>query len=68
MVYMRQSLGGSCSGVEGPWRYRGAEETLGIVWLLCSDTLSVRLCRLGPVSTMCTFWSLLGGEGIRLEG
>jgi hypothetical protein len=31
MVYVRQSLGGSCSGVDGPWCCHGAEEALGIV-------------------------------------
>jgi hypothetical protein len=30
-----------------PWRCRGAKEALGVVRLLYSDTLSVRLCRLG---------------------
>jgi hypothetical protein len=52
----------------GPWRCHGAEEALCVVRLLCSDTLSVRLCRLGPASTKCAFWRLLGGEGSRLEG
>jgi hypothetical protein len=60
--------GRSCSGVDGPWHCRGAKKALGIIWLLCSDTLSVRLCWLGPASTRCGFWRLLGGEGIRLEG
>jgi hypothetical protein len=54
-TYMHQSLGGFCSGVDGPWRCHGAEEALNVVRLLCSDTLSVRLCRLGPSSTRCTF-------------
>ena len=26
------------------------------------------MCGLGPVTTRCTFWRLLGGEGCRLEG
>jgi hypothetical protein len=52
----------------GPWRCRGAKEALGVIWLLCFDTLSVRLCRLRPASTRCTFWRLLGGEGGHLEG
>jgi len=52
----------------GPWRCRGAEKALGVIRLPCSDTLSVRLCRLGPASFGCTFWRLLGGEGGRLEG
>jgi len=52
----------------GPWRCRGAEEDLRVVRLAYSDTLSVRLCRLGPVSPRRAFWSLLGGEGGRLEG
>jgi hypothetical protein len=52
----------------GPCRCRGAEEALGIVRLLCSDTLHVRLCRLGLASHRWTFWSLLGGEGGRLQG
>jgi hypothetical protein len=68
MVYMHRSLGESCSGVGGPWRCRGAEEALGIVRLLCSNTLSVRLFWLGPTSTRCTFSRLHGGESIRLEG
>jgi hypothetical protein len=54
--------------VDGPWRCCGAEQTLGVVWLLCSDTLSVRMCRLGPAATRYTFWRLLRGEGNRLEG
>jgi hypothetical protein len=52
----------------GPWRCRGAEEALGVIGLLCSDTLRVRLCRLGPASPGWTFWSLLGGEGGWLQG
>jgi hypothetical protein len=52
----------------GPWRCHGAEEALDIVPLLCSDTLQVRLCRLRPASPRWTFWSLLGGEGGRLQG
>ena len=52
----------------GLWRCRGAEEALGIVRLLCSNTLNVRLCRLGPDFSRCAFWRLLGGEGSRLEG
>jgi hypothetical protein len=68
MVYVRRSPGGSCSGVDGPWRCCGAEQTLGVVRLLCSDTLSVRMCRLGPAATRYTFWRLLRGEGNRLEG
>ena len=31
-----------------PCWYRGAKEALGVVQLLCSDTLHVRLCQLGP--------------------
>jgi hypothetical protein len=50
-----------------PWGH-GAEEALGVVWLLCSDTLRVRLCRLGPTSTRWTFWSLPGSEGGWLQG
>jgi hypothetical protein len=34
----------------GPRRCRGAKEALGVIWLLCSDTLHVRLCRLGLAS------------------
>jgi hypothetical protein len=67
MVYMHQSLGGSCGGADGSWHCRGAEEDLGVVRLLSSDTLSVRLCWLGPASTRCTIWRLLR-EGIWLEG
>jgi hypothetical protein len=52
----------------GPWRCRGAEETLGVARLLCSSMLSVRLCRLRPVPSRCTFWRLLGGERGRLGG
>jgi hypothetical protein len=36
----------------GLWRCCGAEEALGIVRLLCSDTLRVRLCRLGLASRL----------------
>jgi hypothetical protein len=52
----------------GPWQCRGAEEALGTIRLLCSDTLRVRLCRLGPASPRWAFWSLLGGEEGRLQG
>jgi hypothetical protein len=52
----------------GPWRCCGAEEALGIVQLLCSDTLLVRLCWLGPASPRWTFWSLPDGEESRLQG
>jgi hypothetical protein len=52
----------------GPWRCRGAEEALGVLQLLCSDTLRVRLCQLGLASPRWTFWSLLGSEGGRLQG
>ena len=38
----------------------GAKEALGAIWLLCSDTLRVWLCRLGLASPRWTFWSLLG--------
>jgi hypothetical protein len=41
---------------------------LGVVRLLCSDTLHVRLCRLGPASPRWMFSSLLGGEGGQLQG
>jgi hypothetical protein len=41
---------------------------MGVVWLLCFDTLSVRLCRFGLTSTRYIFWRLLGGEGGQLEG
>jgi hypothetical protein len=39
----------------GPWRCRGTEGALGIIRLLCSDMLGVRLCRLGPAFARCTF-------------
>jgi hypothetical protein len=52
----------------GPWWCRGAKEALGIIRLLYSDTLRVRLCRLGLASPRRTFWSLLGGEGGQLQG
>jgi hypothetical protein len=52
----------------GPWWCRGAEEALDVVRLLCSDTLHVMLCWLGPASPRWTFWSLLGGEGGWLQG
>jgi hypothetical protein len=51
----------------GPWQCHGAEEALGVIRLLYSDTLRVRLCRLGPASPRWTFWSLPGGEGGRLQ-
>jgi hypothetical protein len=52
------SLRSICVGVQeglaavlcGLWQYHGAKEALGIIWLLCSNTLRVRLCRLGPAS------------------
>jgi hypothetical protein len=52
----------------GPWRCRGAKEALDVIRLLCSDILCVRLCWLVPASPRWTFWSLLGGEGGRLQG
>jgi hypothetical protein len=52
----------------GPWRCHGAKEALNFVWLLYSNTLSVRLCQLGTTSIRCIFWRLLGGEGGHLEG
>jgi hypothetical protein len=67
MVYVHRSIGDSYSGTNGPWHCCGAKEALGIVRLLYSDMLSVRLCWLGPTSTRCTFWRLLGDEGIWLE-
>jgi hypothetical protein len=68
------SLWSTCAGVQegltvalyGPWCCYRAEEALGIVRRLCSDTLHVMLCWLGPASPRWTFWSLLGGEGGRL--
>jgi hypothetical protein len=66
IVCMRRSPGGSRRGVNGPWCCRGAREALGIVRLLYSDARTVRLCQLGPISTRCTFWRLLSGEGKRL--
>jgi hypothetical protein len=56
------SLWSTCTGVQeglaatwcGQWCCHGAEEAPGIVQLLCSDTLSVRLCWLGPAFTRCT--------------
>jgi len=71
MVYMRQSLEGSCSSMDGPWHCHGAREApglLGIIRLLCSNALTVRPCPLVPASTRCTFWRLLSGEGNWLEG
>jgi hypothetical protein len=66
---MRRIPEGSCSGALcGPWWCCGAEEALGIVWLLFSDTLHARLCQLGSASPRWTFWSLLGGEGGWLKG
>jgi hypothetical protein len=70
------SLWSTCTRVQeglaaawcGQWCCRGAKEAPGVVRLLCSDTLSVRLCWLGPAFTRCTFWRLLGGEGSRLKG
>jgi hypothetical protein len=62
------SLWSTCTEVQeglaamcyGSWRCHGAEEALGIVRLLCSDTLCVKLCQLGPAS--------LGGlSGVFLE-
>jgi hypothetical protein len=68
MVYMRRSLGGSCSGTLWTMAVSWSQKSLGVVQLLCSDTLHVRLCRLGPVYPRWTFWSLLGDEGGRLQG
>jgi hypothetical protein len=70
------SLWSTCAGVQeglaaascGPWRCRGAEKALGVVRLLYSNTLSVRLCRLGPTSPGCAFRRLLGGKGGQFEG
>ena len=52
------SLWSICAGVQeglaamlcGPWLCGRAEEALGVVRLACSDTLSVRLLRLGLAS------------------
>jgi hypothetical protein len=68
------SLWSTCAGVQEGlaaalcilWQCGGAKEALGLIWLLCSDTLSVRLCRLGPASPRCAFWRLLSGIGGRL--
>jgi hypothetical protein len=76
MVVWGFSLRSTCDGVQeslaavrrGPWRCLGAEEGLGVIWLLYSDTLRVRLCHLGPSSPGEAFWSLLGGGGGRLQG
>ena len=69
------SLWSTCTGLQvglaaalyGLWWCHGAKEALGVVRLLYSDTLRVRLCRLGSASPRWTFWSLLGGEGGRLQ-
>jgi hypothetical protein len=69
MVYVRRSLGESCSCIDGPGVVVELKKLdLGIIWLLCSDMLSDMLCWLRPVSTRCTFRRFLGGEGIQLEG
>jgi hypothetical protein len=76
MAFWRDELWSTCAGVQeglaavlyGPWRCRGAKEALGVVRLLCSDTLRVRWCRLGSASPKWTFWSLLGGKEGWLQG
>jgi hypothetical protein len=68
MVYMCWSPRGPCNGVVWTVAISWSRRSSGVARLLCSDTLSVRLCQLGPASTKCTFWRLLGGEGSRLEG
>ena len=59
---------GLAATLYGLWQCRGAKEALGIVRLLYSDTLRVRLCRLGLASPRWTFKSLLGGKGGQLQG
>jgi hypothetical protein len=59
---------GLVAALRRPWWCRGAKEASGVVRLLCSDTLRVRLCRFGPVSPRWTLWNPLGGEGGRLQG
>jgi hypothetical protein len=41
--------------MDGPRCYRGVGEALCIVWLLCSNALTVRSYRVGPASTNCAF-------------
>ena len=57
MVYVPHSLGGSYSNMDGPWRYCGVREAMGIIGMLY-DALTVVLCWLGPTSTTCNFWRL----------
>jgi hypothetical protein len=68
MAYMRRSLGGSCSGSMWTVAMSWSRRSFGVVRLLCSDMLSVKLCRPGLISTRCTFSRLLGGEVGRFEG
>jgi hypothetical protein len=68
MVYMCRIQESLAAAPCGPWHCREDEEALSVDRLLCSDTLCVRLCRLGLAFTRCTFWRLLGGKGSRLEG
>ena len=63
MVYMHQSLGGACSGAPWTVEVSWSQRSLGIVRLLCSDTVHVSGCWLGLASPKWTFWSLLGCEG-----
>jgi hypothetical protein len=50
-----------------PSRCRGADEALGVVRLLCSNTLRVRLLSAWTGLSQVPFRSLLGGEGGRLQ-
>ena len=68
MVYMRRSPGGPCSSPLWIVAMRGAEQAPGVVRLLCSNTPSVKLYRLGPASPRGAVWRHLGGEGGWLEG
>jgi hypothetical protein len=68
MVYKRRSPGGPCSDtlwtVVVLWSRRSLmRRPAALFW-----HSACQLCRLGPASPRWTFWSLLGGEGGRLQG
>jgi hypothetical protein len=50
MVYMCRSLGGCCSSVVWTIKVSWSRRSIGVIRLLCSNTLCVRRCWLGPAS------------------
>jgi hypothetical protein len=62
MVYVCRSLGRSCNGASWTVEESWSQKSLDIIWLLCSDTLCVRLCWLGSASPK---WDLQESSWLR---